>query len=237
MNNPVYEAATIIVPLIFAIVFHEVAHGMAARALGDRTAADRGRLSLNPLRHVDPFGTIVMPGLLALLHMPVFGYAKPVPVNYAALRHPKRDMALVGAAGPLCNFVMAALTALAIGLIVRFYGMAGRPGPVMMFVLANLGNFIVFNCSLGLFNLLPIPPFDGSRVLRGIVPWPVARLLDRFEPFGLIAILILLVVIPQLFPGLHLVEHVLIPPRDWLLDRIGEVISWIGGPAAGNPGG
>jgi Zn-dependent protease len=237
MTNPLYEAATIIVPLVFAIVFHEVAHGMVARMLGDRTAADLGRLSLNPLRHVDPFGTIVMPGMLALLHMPVFGYAKPVPVDFAALHRPKRDMALVGAAGPACNFVMAAFSALAIGLILRGYGANGQPGPVMMFVLANLGNFIVFNCSLGLFNLLPIPPFDGSRIVRGIVPWPIARLMDRFEPFGLIAILIILVIIPQLFPGLHLVEHLLIPPRDWLLDRIGAVITWIAGPAAGNAGG
>ncbi len=232
MNTPLYEAATIILPLIFAIVFHEVAHGLVARMLGDGTAAERGRLSLNPLRHVDPFGTVVLPGLLALAHMPVFGWAKPVPVNYAQLRHPKRDMALVGAAGPVCNFVLAAISAVVIGLMIRALGPGGRPGPVALFVLRNLGNFILFNCSLGLFNLLPIPPFDGSRVLRGILPWSGARLLDRIEPYGIMVLLLILVVVPQIFPSLHLVDRVLLPPRDWMLDHLGSFITWVAGPAA-----
>ncbi len=232
MNSSLYEAATIILPLIFAIVFHEVAHGMVARMLGDHTAAERGRLSLNPLRHVDPFGTIVLPGMLVLAHMPVFGWAKPVPVDYARLRNPKRDMALVGAAGPASNFVLAALSAVAIGLMIRAIGPGGVPGPIAMFVLRNLGNFILFNCSLGLFNLLPIPPFDGSRVLRGILPWSGARLLDRIEPYGIMVLLVILVVVPQIFPSLqHLIDHVLLPPRDWLLDHLAGFITWVAGPA------
>lgn len=235
MNNPLYEAATIILPLIFAIVFHEVAHGTVARMLGDPTASERGRLSLNPLRHVDPFGTVLLPGLLALVHAPVFGWAKPVPVDYARLRNPKRDMALVGAAGPVCNFVLAALSAVAIGLMIRALGPGVTPGPIEVFVLRNLGNFILFNCSLGLFNLLPIPPFDGSRVLRGVLPWSGARLLDRIEPYGIMVLLVILVVVPQFFPSLHLVDRVLLPPRDWLLDHLGSFITWVAGPA-GNPG-
>lgn len=235
MSNPAYEAATIVLPLIFAIVFHEVAHGRVARLLGDPTAAERGRLSLNPLRHVDPFGTIVLPGLLALVHAPVFGWAKPVPVDYARLRNPKRDMALVGAAGPACNFVLAALTAVGIGLIARALGPGAQPGAALVFLFENLNNFILFNCFLGMFNLLPLPPFDGSRILRGVLPWPAARLLDRIEPFGIVIFALLFVIVPQVFPGLHLIDRFLLPPVGWLLDQYGALASWVAGPLATNP--
>ena len=179
-------AVTIIIPMIFAIVFHEVAHGMVARWLGDPTASERGRLSLNPLRHVDLFGTVLLPGLLFFAHAPVFGWAKPVPVDYSRLRNPKRDMALV---------------------VVLEY-------------------FLGFNCFLGLFNQLPLPPFDGSRILRGIAPWPMARLLDRIEPFGLIVFALLFVVLPQVFPGLHLLDRFLLPPVGWLISQM-ELVAGI----------
>ncbi|KUR80881.1 site-2 protease family protein [Novosphingobium sp. FSW06-99] len=230
MNGALYEAATMILPLIFAIVCHEVAHGLVARMLGDPTASERGRLSLNPLRHVDPFGTIVLPGLLALTHMPVFGWAKPVPVNYARLRNPKRDMALVGAAGPASNFVLAALSAVAIGLMARSLPTGAKPGAVETFVFENLVNFIQFNCFLGMFNLLPLPPFDGSRILRGIVPWPLARLLDRIEPFGILIFALIFVILPQMAPSLHLLDRFLLPPVGWLLDQYGALEAWVAGP-------
>jgi Zn-dependent protease len=233
MSNPAYEAATIVLPLIFAIVFHEVAHGRVARLLGDPTAAERGRLSLNPLRHVDPFGTIVLPGLLALVHAPVFGWAKPVPVDYARLRHPKRDMALVGAAGPASNFVLAGLSAVAIGLMARALGPGAQPGAALVFVFDNLNNFILFNCFLGMFNLLPLPPFDGSRILRGVLPWPAARLLDRIEPFGILVFALVFVIVPQVFPGLHLVDRFLLPPVAWLLEQFGALASLVAGPMGG----
>jgi Zn-dependent protease len=236
MTNPLYEAATIIVPLIFAIVFHEVAHGTVARMLGDPTASQRGRLSLNPLRHVDPFGTIILPGLLALVHAPVFGWAKPVPVDYNRLGHPKRDMAIVGAAGPMSNFILAALSAIAIGLIARSVGPGVRPGPGLTFLLDNLDNFILFNCFLGMFNLLPLPPFDGSRILRGFLPWPAARLLDRIEPYGIIVFALVFIVVPQVFPALHLVDRFLLPPVGWLLQQLAALSSVVAGPVGTVPG-
>jgi Zn-dependent protease len=235
MNDMLYAAATIIPAVIFAIVFHEVAHGLVARSLGDPTASDLGRLSLNPLRHVDPFGTIILPGLLAFAHMPVFGWAKPVPVDFRRLRSPKRDMALVGAAGPAANFILAGMSAAAIGLMIRSLGIAPNPGPVQAFVLTSLYNFIIFNCSLGLFNLLPLPPFDGSRILRGIVPMPAARLLDRIEPYGIIVFAVIFIVVPQVFPSLHLLERAFLPPRDWLLDQFGYLISFVAGQPPGPP--
>ena len=230
MNPQLYDAATLIVPLIFAIVFHEVAHGLAARALGDPTASERGRLSLNPLRHVDPFGTIILPGALHLAGLPVFGWARPVPVDYRRLHHPKRDMALVGAAGPATNFVLAALSAVIIGLMARSLGPVKDPGPVVTFAFYNLRNFIEFNCFLGMFNLLPLPPFDGSRILRGIAPWPLARLLDRIEPFGIIVFALVFVLLPQLFPSLHIADRLLLPPVEWLLAQFSMLATWIAGP-------
>jgi Zn-dependent protease len=235
MSDTLYEAATMILPLIFAIVFHEVAHGTVARWLGDPTALQRGRLSLNPLRHVDPFGTVLLPGLLALAHMPVFGWAKPVPVDYNRLRNPQRDMAIVGAAGPASNFLLAALSAVVIGLMARGLAPGATPGPIESFVFYNLVNFVKFNCFLGMFNLLPLPPFDGSRILRGFLPLSGARLLDRIEPFGIIVFALIFVVLPQAFPSLHLVERFLEPPVGWLLDQFGAITSFVAGPAGSKP--
>ncbi len=229
MMTTVFAALAIIIPLIFAIVFHEVAHGLMARALGDPTAQERRRLSLNPLRHVDPFGTIILPGALHLAGMPVFGWAKPVPVNYARLRNPKRDMAFVGAAGPLSNFVFAVLTAIVFGLILRWLGPTGAPGPALAFVLLCLVNFITVNISLGLFNLLPLPPFDGSRILRGVLPWSAARVLDRIEPYGIIVFFVTFVILPQFLPSLHLADRVLLPPVQWVGHHLDALITMIAG--------
>lgn len=235
MNGALYDAATVIVPMVFAIVFHEVAHGRVARLLGDPTAFERGRLSLNPLRHVDPFGTVVLPGLLHLAGLPVFGWAKPVPVDFSRLRHPRRDMALVAAAGPATNFAFALASAIAIGVMARVIGPHGTPGAATAFVADNLQNFILFNCFLSMFNLLPLPPFDGSRILRGIAPWPLARLLDRIEPFGILVFFALFVLVPQLVPGLHLIDRFVLPPVGWLVGNLASLAMLVAG-LGGHPG-
>ncbi|WP_421838525.1 site-2 protease family protein [Novosphingobium sp.] len=230
MTNPFYVAATVIVPMVFAIVLHEIAHGWAARLLGDPTAYERGRLSLNPLRHVDPMGTLILPGMLKLLGLPVFGWAKPVPVSYARLRNPKRDMAFVAAAGPLTNFVLAALSAVAFGLLLRQLDPQAAPGPTTMFVVDNLKNFIAINVFLGTFNLLPLPPFDGSRIVRGLAPAAGVRLLDRIEPIGIPLFMAVFIVLPWLFPGLHIVDRVVGPPMEWMLNQFEHIVALVAGP-------
>ena len=169
MNQTLYNALALIVPLIVAIVFHEVSHGYVASLLGDPTAKERRRLSLNPLRHVDPVGTVILPGLLALVKAPVFGWAKPVPVIKARLRNPRYGMMAVAAAGPASNLVLAAVGAVLLGLLVRGVGDA-QPGEPLRFIALNLSNFLSINIFLALFNLLPIPPFDGSHIVEGLLP-------------------------------------------------------------------
>lgn len=230
MSSTLYLIATLVVPMVFAIVFHEIAHGWAARALGDPTAHERGRLSLNPLRHVDPMGTLILPGMLKLLGLPVFGWAKPVPVSYARLRSPKRDMALVAAAGPLTNFVLAALSAVAFGLLLRQVGPQETPGPSILFLADNLKNFIAINVFLGTFNLLPLPPFDGSRIVRGLAPEAGVRLLDRIEPIGIPLFMIVFIVLPWAFPGLHIVDRLVGPPMEWMLTQFEHIIALVAGP-------
>lgn len=230
MSITLYLFATLVVPMVFAIVLHEVAHGWAARALGDPTAYERGRLSLNPLRHVDPMGTLILPGMLKLLGLPVFGWAKPVPVSYARLRSPKRDMALVAAAGPLTNFVLAALSAAAFGLLLRQIGPQETPGPSVLFVAENLKNFIAINVFLGTFNLLPLPPFDGSRIVRGLAPDAGVRLLDRIEPVGIPLFMAVFIVLPWLFPGLHIIDRLVGPPMEWMLSQFEQIVALVAGP-------
>ena len=230
MNETLYLVATLVVPMVFAIVFHEIAHGWAARLLGDPTAYEQGRLSLNPLRHVDPMGTLILPGMLKLLGLPVFGWAKPVPVSYARLRSPKRDMALVAAAGPGMNFVLAALAAAAFGLLVRMVDPQGVPGPGTLFVADNLKNFIAINVFLGTFNLLPLPPFDGSRIVRGLAPAAGVRLLDRIEPIGIPLFMAVFIVLPWLFPGLHILDRLIGPPMEWMLSLFEQIVAFVAGP-------
>ena len=230
MNDTLYQAATLILPLVFAIVFHEVSHGWAARALGDPTAYEMGRVSLNPLRHVDPVGTLLLPGALKLLGLPVFGWAKPVPVSYARLRNPKRDMALVAAAGPAMNFVLAALAAVGFGLLLRLIDPTVKPSDAVLFVADNLKNFLMINVFLAVFNLLPLPPFDGSRILRGLLPAGGVRVLDRIEPVGIPLFMIVFIVVPWLMPGLHLVDRLILPPVSWMLDQYQHLITLVAGP-------
>jgi len=215
MNDTLFQAAAVILPLVFAIVFHEVAHGWVARMLGDPTAAEMKRLSLNPLRHVDPFGTIILPAILKLTGAPVFGWAKPVPVDYRRLRNPRLGMMAVAAAGPGTNLVLALLAAVGIGLMAR--GLGGEQLSLLWgFVLLNLQNFLAINIFLALFNLLPVPPFDGSHIVEGLLPRRASAAYARLRPLGLPIMFLLLLVIPAVFPGLRLVERVILPPVEWL---------------------
>lgn len=226
----VWQIATIAIPMILAIVFHEVAHGWVARALGDPTAAEQKRLSLNPLRHVDPFGTIILPGLLKLSGAPVFGWAKPVPVDFRRLRNPRWGMVLVAAAGPLTNFVLAFIAAIGLGLLVRATDSMGEPGLGALFLSDNLRNFLIVNLFLGAFNLIPIPPFDGSRIMMGVLPAPLARVYGRMEPFGLLVVFALLVILPYFWPDLHLVQRIVGPPVEWLGQHLTNLAVAVAGP-------
>ncbi|MFM6830392.1 MAG: site-2 protease family protein [Novosphingobium sp.] len=229
-DSLIWTIATVAIPMILAIVFHEVAHGWMARALGDPTAAEAKRLSPNPLRHVDPFGTIILPGLLKLTGAPVFGWAKPVPVDFRRLRNPRWGMVAVAAAGPAINFVLAAFSAIALGLLVRATDNTAEPGLGVLFLADNLKNFLLVNLFLGMFNLLPIPPFDGSRIVMGVLPAPLARVYGRIEPFGLIVVFALLVILPYFAPELHLVERVVGPPVDWASNLLAQLATAVAGP-------
>ncbi len=166
-------------PLLFAITVHEAAHGYAARRFGDDTAYRMGRLTLNPLRHIDPVGTVLVPAamFLATAGTFAFGYAKPVPVDFSRLRHPRRDMMLVALAGPASNFVQAFLWAVLFICLLGF-------GVQERFFLEMAQSGIKWNLVLWAFNLFPLPPLDGGRVLAGLLPPRAAMVLDRIEPFG-----------------------------------------------------
>jgi Zn-dependent protease len=215
MQQTIIEAAALIVPLVIAIVFHEVAHGMMARALGDPTAHEQRRLSLNPLRHVDPVGTVVLPGMLALAGAPVFGWAKPVPVNQHRLSNPRFGMMAVAAAGPVSNLVLAAIGAVLLGILAR----TGGDGDIVGFLALNLQNFILINIFLALFNLLPIPPFDGSHIVEGLLPRKAARAYAKLRPWGFPLLIVLLLIVPYFWPDLGLVQRVIQPPFAWIADH------------------
>ena len=165
-----YTASTWIIPVLLAVTLHEAAHGYAARLFGDNTAWMMGRVTLNPFKHVDPFGTIILPGILLLARSPfLFGYAKPVPVNFGALRNPRRDMVFVALAGPGTNIVLAFISALLL------YLARLAPEPASDWMTQNLVNSIIINVVLAVFNMLPIPPLDGGRVAVGLLPAPLAK--------------------------------------------------------------
>lgn len=177
------------IPVLFAITVHEVAHGWVALKLGDRTAQMLGRLTLNPFKHIDPIGTVLVPGLLLLLGGFVFGWAKPVPVSYQNLHQPKRDMAWVAAAGPAANFIMAVIWAIVAKLgLMLIHADISLGQPMMFMGVAG----VLINTMLMMLNLLPIPPLDGSRVLSSWLPGPVAYKFSRIEPYGFFILLGLL---------------------------------------------
>jgi Zn-dependent protease len=227
MNDTLLTALALIPALVIAIVFHEVAHGWAALVLGDPTARERKRLTLNPIRHVDPVGTLILPGLLALASLPVFGWAKPVPVNKNRLHNPRFGMMAVAAAGPATNFLLALIGATIWGLAV-----VGRPEPESVAgQLATLSLLFViqFNLFLGLFNLLPIPPFDGSHIVEGLLPQRAAATYRGFRRYGLALMIVLLLVIPYVFPHAGVIERVILPPFEWAFRLCLAFANWIAG--------
>ena len=174
-----------VIPVLFAITLHEVAHGWMARFFGDRTAELLGRLSLNPLRHIDPVGTLLVPALLLAIGGPIFGWAKPVPVAIKAMRNPQRAMVAVALAGPAANLAMAAFWCAVLGGITRVHGNETLVGWIALMAQAG----IVVNVVLAVFNLLPIPPLDGGRALSGLLPARWAVRLEQTEPVGLFLVL------------------------------------------------
>ncbi|MGZ8217692.1 site-2 protease family protein [Methylomagnum sp.] len=174
-------------PVLFAITLHEVAHGWVAKLLGDKTAEKLGRLSLNPLRHVDPVGTVLLPGLMLVFTNFVFGWAKPVPVDWGKLRRPKRDVGLVAAAGPGSNLLMAVgWIAIARLAILLNFGLVSRP----LLFMAAAGIYI--NIVLMLINLVPIPPLDGGRIMTSLLPPKMAQAFAKIEPYGFIILILLI---------------------------------------------
>jgi len=188
-----HAVSTWAIPLVIAVTFHEASHGYVAWLLGDDTAWRLGRVSFNPFKHIDPFGTVLLPALLLLMRSPfLFGYAKPVPVNFRALRNPRRDSIWVAAAGPTMNFVLAILAALAFHLLVYL------PNAAAPWVAENLKNALIINVLLAIFNLLPLPPLDGGRIAVGVLPDALAIPLARLEPYGMMIPIGVLFILPLL---------------------------------------
>jgi Zn-dependent protease len=213
VNAFLLDLALAVIPVVLAITLHEAAHGYAALALGDTTARDAGRLSLNPLKHIDRVGTIILPGFLLISQLLVpphkiffmFGWAKPVPVEAWKFRDPRRGMALVATAGPLMNFFLAWLAALVIPT-------TDFPTGVQAIVQQFLIYFMLSNIVLGLFNLLPIPPLDGGRIAVGLLPLQLARVWARLERAGILIVLLVVFILPRLIgvdPVGQALEHVL----------------------------
>jgi Zn-dependent protease len=224
------DTLDIVVALVIAVVLHELAHGVAARLLGDMTAQQAGRLTLNPLKHIDPFGSLLLPAILAVGQLMsigriefLYGWAKPVPVNPMELqlngqRYPRQLMALVAAAGPLANFALALLGGFLLSI-----------SQATVF----LTYFIIVNLTLGLFNLLPVPPMDGGRIAVGVLPLPAARWLAKSEKAGIILVLLVLFVLPTVlaqfgvnFDPFQAAMRRVLP---WAVDKILQITGHSGG--------
>ncbi|MDQ1302701.1 MAG: hypothetical protein QG595_684 [Pseudomonadota bacterium] len=201
--------AAAVIPVLFAIALHETAHGWAARYFGDRTAEMLGRLTLNPIKHIDPIGTVAMPLVLSLLGLPAFGWAKPVPVVAANMRDPKRNMIAVAAAGPASNLLMALLWAMVYRLTL---GWEQPQFGLRQFLLSMSQIGLQFNVLLAVFNLIPIPPLDGGRVLRGLLPERYGQKLDAGERWGLILVMLLLT--------FGVLGWLVLPVMSWFIDLI-----------------
>ena len=215
-DNLLWNVATWLIPLIIAIVFHEVSHGVVANMLGDPTARERGRLTFNPIKHVDPVGTVVLPMILAVSGAPIFGWAKPVPVVARRLRNPRFHMVLVALAGPGMNLLLALVSALLLAAVVAI----APTGLIWAFIGQNLLNFLAINVFLAIFNLIPLPPFDGGHVVQGLLPLSLAKHYAKLSRYGLLLLIMLLLVIPMLFPSANIVERIIGPPVHWIIREL-----------------
>ena len=226
LSEILYLASIWVLPVLLAITLHEAAHGYVAWQLGDDTAYRQGRVSFNPLRHVDAFGTVLLPAMLLLFRAPfLFGWAKPVPVAFHRLRHPRRDMVLVAAAGPGANLALATASALLFHLVPLLPQMIGA------WLEANLFNSILINLVLAVFNMLPLPPLDGGRVVVGLLPRALALPLARLERFGILIVIGVVFLLPmigaRLGLDLHVFYWIVLKPVGWLL----PILDWLTGGA------
>lgn len=219
-----YQISTWILPALTAITLHEAAHGFAAWRLGDDTAKRLGRVTFNPLRHVDPFGTVILPAMLLLASggRMMFGFAKPVPVDFRRLNNPRRDMVLVAAAGPGINIALAVCAALLLVMI------PAEPGAALTWVGTNLVNAVWLNVLLAVFNMLPVPPLDGGRVVVGLLPRALSVPYSRIEPYGFFIILGVVFVLPLLGNALGvdlgILEWLVIGPSMWVVHLIFSLV-------------
>ncbi len=214
------DVSTLVAPAVIAITLHEAAHGFVAHRLGDDTALLAGRVSFNPLKHIDPLGTIILPALLLWSSHGrfMFGYAKPVPVNFGRLHNPRRDMVWVALAGPGTNVLLAIASSL------LFYGVGFAPPNAVRWLEQNLANSLQFNALICVFNMLPLPPLDGGRVAVGLLPRPLAYPLARLEPYGMPILLVLIFVLPwigaQIGVNLNILAYVIGVPMQALINFV-----------------
>jgi Zn-dependent protease len=219
-----YTISVWALPAIIAITFHEAAHGFVARLLGDDTAWRLGRVTFNPLKHIDPVGTILLPGLLLFLRSPfLFGYAKPVPINFRALHNPRRDMVLVAAAGPGMNILLALIAA------IGFYLVGYLPDTATQWFAENLKNALIINVILAVFNLLPLPPLDGGRIAVGLLPKVLASPLARLEPYGMMILIGVLFILPMIGAQLGINLNVVSQSISAAAGTVIGIILWITG--------